>query len=326
MRKKQVNQTNLSEKKKSKKKILLIVLLVILVPIIVFFSYRFISTKINKSKAAKFNNTLNELAKERIDYVFIEINPSFVLTIKDSMVNDVACLNNDCMTIYDELNVRGKNINESIDTIYNKSKEKGFDVSNGVKVKISNNVNIEVKEHITIEHIDSDKEQELLKEVKNNEEIKNVNNDDYYANLWEELKKDKDYDNLYTCKMVDKELKCYFSEKFLTASNENNGNGLKPSDLSRVLDKFGIRYESWNWGIDFGDSPYGLYINGQFYYMVNDDLVYYGNIPECEQHKSDMPTAYITCAMVYPNPKMTIQYSKDKLNLLTSQFDNEENR
>ena len=168
-------ETNSTEKKKGKlKKILLIILLIIVVPIIVFFGYRFISTKISKSNSEKFNNTLNELAKERIDYVFIEINPSLVLTVKDNKVEDISCLNDDCMTIYNELNVKGKNINESIDTIYNKSKEKGFDVSNGVKIKTSNNVNIEVKDHIIIEHIDSIKEQELLKEVKNNEDIKNV--------------------------------------------------------------------------------------------------------------------------------------------------------
>ena len=298
-------ETNSTEKKKGKlKKILLIILLIIVVPIIVFFGFRFISTKISKSNSEKFNNNLNELAKERIDYVFIEINPSLVLTVKDN-----------------ELDVKGKNINDSIDTVYNKSKEKGFDVSNGVKVKTSNNVNIEVRDHIIIEHIDSIKEQELLKEVKNNEDIKNVSNDDYYTNLWEELKKDKDYDNFYTCKMVDKELKCYFAEKFLTMSNENNGNGLNPRDLSRVLDKFGIKYESWNWGVDFGDHPYGLYINGKLYYMVNDSLEYYGDIPDCESEKSGMPTGYVTCAITYGDPENIIQYPKSKLNLLTSQFD-----
>lgn len=319
---KEKNDLKKEKRKKGKlKKILLIILLIIVVPIIVFFGYRFISTKISKSNSEKFNNNLNELAKERIDYVFIEINPSLVLTVKDNKVEDISCLNDDCMTMYNELNVKGKNINDSIDTIYNKSKEKGFDVSNGVKIKTSNNVNIEVKDHIIIEHIDSIKEQELLKEVKNNEDIKNVSNDDYYTSLWEELKKDKDYDNFYTCKMVDKELKCYFAEKFLTMSNENNGNGLNPRDLSRVLDKFGIKYESWNWGVDFGDNPYGLYINGKLYYMVNDSLEYYGDIPDCESEKSGMPTGYVSCAMSYGNPENIIQYPKSKLNLLTSQFD-----
>lgn len=313
------------EKKKGKiKKVIIIILLIIISALLIFVGFRIVRKKINQAKASKLNHTLNELAKERIDYVFIEINPSLVLTMKENTVNDVACLNNDCITIYENIDIKGKNINESIDVIYDEAKEKGFDVSNGVKVKSTKEVNIEEKEYITMEQIDRSKEKELLQEVKNNVNILDVNNDNYYKNLWEELKKDKDYDNIYTCKMIDKELKCYFAENFLNASEENNGNGIKSSDLARVLAKFGIKYKTWNWGLDFGDSPYGIYIHDKFYYFVNDNLEYYGDAPECEQYKNKMPTAYITCTMTMGYTDQIISFPRSKLNLLTVQYDSKD--
>lgn len=195
---------------RTKKHIIRKILLTLLVIILLFFGYRFISYKIDETNAEKMSKIISEVSKERTDYVFVEINPSFVFTVKDNKVNDVACLNDDCISIYSDIDIKDKNLNESIDIVYNVSKEKGFDTSNGVKVKISNNVNIETKDYITVEYINTTKEKEFLNEIKNNEEIKNVSNDGYYANLWEKLKKDENYDDVYTCNMNDnKELECY---------------------------------------------------------------------------------------------------------------------
>lgn len=207
MNKKEVNKTN----GKKKKKLFIIIILIVSIPLLLFFGYRFISNKIDEANTKKFSGIINEVSKERTDYVFVEINPSFVLTVRDNKVSDVACLNDDCISIYNDIDVKGKNLNDSIDNIYNTSKEKGFDTSNGVKVKTSDNVSIKSKDYITIEYIDATKEKELLNEVKNNEEIKNVSNDDYYSKLWSELKKDKDYGNVYTCNMNNKELECYIT-------------------------------------------------------------------------------------------------------------------
>lgn len=197
------------------------VLLGILIIVILFLSFSFISNKLDEIKIKEFSNNINELTKERTDYVFVEINPSFVLTIKDNKVSDVACLNDDCIEIYNDIDVKGKNINDSIDNLYNTSKEKGFDTSNGVKVKTSDNVSIETKDYITVEYIDTAKEKELLNEIKNNEEIKNVSNDDYYSKLWKELKKDSDYGEVYTCNLNDsKELECYIKEDFIVIDKD----------------------------------------------------------------------------------------------------------
>lgn len=208
MGKKQVKNGELEKKKGKGKKIFIIVLLIIFVPVILFFGYRFINNKLDDINTKKMSNTINEISKDRIDYVFIEINPSFVLTINENKVSDIACLNDDCVSIYNDIDVKGKSIGESIDNLYNLAKEKGFDTSSGVKIKTTIEIDIKDKDYITVEFINEVTKNELLTNVKNNEEIKNNSNDDYYARLWEELKKDKDYDKVYTCNM-DNELKCY---------------------------------------------------------------------------------------------------------------------
>ncbi len=219
---------------KKKKCIIRYILISILVVILLVVGIFFIKNKLEDANVKKMNNTINELSKERTDYVFVEINPSLVMTIKDNKVSDIACLNDDCMTIYNDINVKGKTINESIDIVYNVSKNKGFDTSNGVKVKTTGNVNIDDKDYITIEYINETAKNELLSDVKNNESIKNNNNDDYYNNLWNELKKDKDYDKVYTCNMNDsKELECYIILD--TGINKGSYNTENKEEYNRVL-------------------------------------------------------------------------------------------
>lgn len=279
------------------KKIFRKILLGILIIVLLLFCYRFISNKIEDIKARKFYNNINELTKDRTDYVFIEINPSFVLTIKDNKVNDVACLNDDCVSIYNDIDIKGKNINESIDNLYNISKEKGFDTSKGVKVKVSNNINIESKDYITIEYIDTAKEKELLNEVKNNEEIKNISNDDYYSKLWKELKKDSKYDEIYTCNMnADSELGCYFKEEFLYPLERNvdgiGYNGCQTEatciildaevvkDISNTLVKFGVERKNDELYIDgIGYTIEALDEEGPYLYGTLDSYIYIDDIP-----------------------------------------------
>ena len=97
-------------KKKSVKRVIKIILLCILICVVIFCTYLFIKRGIDKANTNKISNAVSEANKERIDYVFIEINPSFVLTIKDNIVSDIACLNDDCLSMYDKVAVKGKNI------------------------------------------------------------------------------------------------------------------------------------------------------------------------------------------------------------------------
>ena len=215
----------------------------------------------------KMNNTINELSKDKVDYVFIEINPSFVLTIKENKVNDAACLNDDCVSIYNDINIKGKSIIESIDNLYNLAKEKGFDTSNGIKIKTTIEIDIKDKDYITIEFINETTKNELLSNVKNNEEIKNISNDDYYARFWEELKKDKDYDKVYTCNMNNKVLECYIIlDTGINQDSDYNMNS--ESDFERVMGLiFNSQADIFNtlkkFGIEVKDKQ--AYFNGMAY-------------------------------------------------------------
>ena len=286
---------------KRKKYILRKMLLGVLIVVLLFFGYCFINDKLKEIEAKRFYNSMNKLSKDRTDYVFVEINPSFVLTVKDNKVSDVACLNDDCISIYNDIDVNGKNINDSIDTIYDVSKEKGFDTSNGVKVKTSNNVNIETKDYIIIERIDVNKEKELLKEIKNNEDIKNISNDDYYTNLWNELKKDSDYDNVYSCHMNVNELECYIKDDFIIAEKEINGIddsiAAYPKIQSRlerieqVFKKFKINVSTDNENIFFPIPAGKLYIGESIFHMVTGNSakeIYYSGKIKCDFYKVNL--------------------------------------
>lgn len=286
---------------KTKKYILKKMLLGLLIVVLLFFGCCFINNKLKEIEAKRFYNSINKLAKDRTDYVFIEINPSFVLTVKNDVVDDVSCLNDDCISIYNDVDIKGKNINDSIATIYDVSKEKGFDTSNGVKIKTSNNVNIENRDYLTIEHIDVDKEKELLKEVKNNEDIKNISNDDYYTNLWNELKKDSDYGNVYSCYMNANDLECYIKDDFVIAEKEINGIddsiAVYPKIRSRlerieqVFKKFKINVSTDNENIYFPIPAGKLYIGESVFHMVTRNSakeIYYSGKIKCDFYKVNL--------------------------------------
>ncbi len=313
---KEKNDLKKEKRKKVKlKKVLLIIFMIIVIPIVVFFGYRFISNKLDEANTKKMSSVINDVNKDKVSYVFVEINPSLVMTIKDDKVENISCLNNDCMTIYNELNVKGKNINESIDTIYNVSKEKGFDTSKGVKLSSSDTINVEKKDYITIEYIDTTKEKELLNEVKNNEDIKNVDNGSYYDKLLEELKKDSDYDKVYSCNMNDnKELECYI--KLDTGINQDSDydtsieNGLidelftnSSNKILNTLKKFNfdVRDKKVNInGIEFGyiplftanGTPYKNALKATIIDVIDNDVCNYDNLAKLENGKCQVENGF----------------------------------
>lgn len=195
---------------KKKKHILKKIFFTILFLVLIIFLGLDIYKKIEKMNIQKYQDALIEISNDKLSYVFLEINPSFALILKGSNVSDAYCLNDDCLDIYNDINIKDKNINESIDIIYNISKEKGFDTSKGVKVKSSESINIEKKDYIALEYIEPNKEKELLDTVKNKDNLTSINNDVYYHKLWEKLKKDSDYDKVYSCNMDNGKLECYF--------------------------------------------------------------------------------------------------------------------
>lgn len=228
--------------------------------VLLIFGIRYINNKLDEVNSKKINKSINDLASERVDYAFIEINPYMMLRIKDNKVYDLTCLNEDCKKIYSDLDVKNKNINESIDLIYNVSKEKGFDTSNGVKVKMTGSIEVNKRDYIMVEYINETTKDEIISNIRDIK-IENNSNDDYYSKLWEELKKDKDYDDVYTCSMNGKELECYFTEGM---ANYNIDDEFDISQKSSVLfnyvngrvDKIANTFEKF--GINVDKNSYGI--------------------------------------------------------------------
>lgn len=255
---------------KIKQHIVLKSFLVLALVILIFFGYYFANKKLEQAKSRKIGSEVTEIKKDKVDYVFVEINPSFVLTIKDGSVEDVACLNDDCIAIYSEIDVKGQDINSSIDSLYSLSSIKGYDISGGVKVKTTGDVSIEDKDYITFEYITEDTKDELLTSLKNNDSIKENNNDNYYATLWDKLKTDSDYGEVYFCNMDKEELKCNFTEKFILSflvDQEQlalNYLGWKQqvNRYYNTLDKFDVNHKMID-GLDY------ILINNKEYYPVS---------------------------------------------------------
>ena len=257
---------------KVKKHIFRKIVLGLIILVVLFLGNRFISEKINELKANEFNKKISEIASEKIDYVFIKINPYLLLSMRNGKVHAVTCLNQDCYKIYNDLRLEEKNINESIDIIYNVSKEKGFDTSNGVKVKTTGNIEIEEKEYVSVERISESTKDEIISNIEDIE-IENTSNEDYYSKLWEELKKDSDYDKLYTCDMENGELACYLTWKELSSEVDIFTKQKKFSEIKYVLEKFGIKTEA--------KSDYGISFDANFIYI--DDVKFeWGGL--CDTH------------------------------------------
>lgn len=239
---------------KAKRHTFLKIIFILLVCIGLYFLVNSINQMMMKANDKKINTAISELENDRTDYVFIEINPSFALRFEGNKVAQVACLNEDCMKIYESIDIIGKNMNDSIEQLYNLAEQNGFDTSKGVKVKTTSNLKIENLVYVTIEYIDKNTQEQLLSTVKNNEEIKENNNDNYYTRLWTELKKDKDYGKMYECNMNGKELECYFKENAFPRIDEESINPVNfmiyvnqilqgQKDVARVLNKFKIQNE-----------------------------------------------------------------------------------
>lgn len=273
----------LKKKKHIPKKIFYTILILVFVIVIGFDIHK----KVDKRNIEKYSNIITEMNNDKLSYAFIEINPSFVLTIKGNKVDDIACTNDDCMAIYNDISIKGKNINESIDIIYNISKEKGFDTSKGVKIKSSESINIEKKDYITIEHIDTLAEKEILSKVKNNDNIKNIDNTDYYNKLWEELKKDNDYNKIYSCNMDSGKLECYFIIEAITPMADVLDESKPVTDImsKNVLSVLNtVKKTLKKFNIKIVDTYFGtkLYINNIDYSYALDTTCFRKNITtEC---------------------------------------------
>lgn len=258
------------------------VIFVILCIILVGLLFTRVNGILKKMNDEKINRALNELYEDKIGYVFIEINPSLVLTTKGDKVTDVACLNEDCNKMEGDIDVVGKNLTNSVEAIYNLAKDKGFDTSKGVKIKTSESIQIDNKlNYVTVEYLSKDEEVKMLDGVKDKTIDRNDNNS-YYTELWEKLKKDSRYDESYTCNMDSGKLECYLKEDFIrpldgildesspvtkalqiTFFNQITG-------IKETLDKFDIPNTFGKYAANMGDETNQIILNGiKFQYVLD---------------------------------------------------------
>lgn len=253
---------------KSKKIIrgVLIILCVIIIIVVGFIVFNSIKLKNIKNQASNFVKDNQEILDNEVFYSIVSINPKIVFEIKGELVIDYSCINDDCEEVIKKLEFKNKSLADAIDNFYNETKDLGFDVSNGVTISSSSSKIksiVKSESYINFETISSSDEQEILKDV-NNDNIKNqTNKKDYLNELLETYKKDSYYNDLYSCKIVSNNLECYITEKFekklpsqISLDNMNYYNEYHQK-LMNVFDKFNIEYKVLTSGVK-GISGFSL--------------------------------------------------------------------
>lgn len=237
-----------------KKKIFLIIVFCFILILGIGCFIFFYSNQLSKKNLEEFKESIQELQKEEVSYMIVEINPKAILEIVDGKVISKGCLNSDCLNIFQDIDFIGKDIKSVIELMYNKAKEKGIDVKDGVKVSSTNEkIKEYVKEieYVDYKTIDSKEEKQQLEQVIDNDKIKNEEKkEDYQEKLLKEYKNDSDHGELYTCSLINNEVACYITEEFDSElskdldSNYNLYDFYQTSQkLERVLNKFDIKYD-----------------------------------------------------------------------------------
>jgi len=238
---------------KTKPKIISKIFLIILTFLIIAFSYFFLSNTLMKYNNNKLKKEIGKVNSE-ITYAIIEINPKIILELKNGKVINTGCLNDDCLLVFNDIDLNDLSLKEATEKLYNKAKDENIDVSNGVSVSSSNEKvenEVDELEYVKYKKIDRTEEKEEIKKVIDNDDIKEEKNENKISNdILSAYKKDKDYGNLYKCEIADSSPVCYITESFakkLSSKNESIEefmNALKQMrNLENILDKFEFDYE-----------------------------------------------------------------------------------
>lgn len=193
---------------------------------------------------------MNNAKGSKVDYMIVDMTPSYILTIVDGKVKEHDCLNKECSDINKTILVDDKTPSEAIDYLYKFTEELKYDMSKGFSVKITNKYDIDINKYkdSTLEYIDEATKNTLLSTLKSDSKILQTNNREYYKSLLNSLKSDFDYGKVYECKTSESNLECYFliDKLKLTDIDINNPiDSLKTIvnnySFYRVLNKFNIK-------------------------------------------------------------------------------------
>ena len=323
-------------KKKIVFKTIGILLILCLIIFLVFLIINYNNIKNSKKKTQEFIREYNEkFQNQDISYVVVEINPKAVLEVIDNKIKNIGCLNSDCQNIFN-VDINEKTLDQAIELLYNAAVNNGIDVSNGVKVSSSNN---EVKSYLSnlnyvkYESINLDEVNNILKQVIDNDDIKNNTLKELNANeLFEFYKKDSDYGSVYTCSVVDNNLSCYLTEEFIndlpydiSFANRFSYNE-KHQKLMHTFDKFNIKYESKLEDVEGMDvfkinNVEKLEINGKYYDVGCSDfssgnvLNYHNIILNSTLESGDYGYSYETLPLTKLN-LVSVDYDKNDMVVL----------
>ena len=215
-----------------------------------FIRYSFI-----KKNSSNMTATMKTLDETRLDYLFVDINPSFTIVMKEELVYSIICRNDDCKKIISEIEYKDKKIDYVLSNIYNIASDNGFDTTKGITVKTlsRNEKYIDKTEYIDINIIDKKTEDAL--NSKNYEEVETSLSKN--EKILKELEKDKDYNKIYSCFITNDKLECYLKPELRIDYNTIN---LYQKRIAEVLNRFNIKTESVMEGI-FEEPLFRLYIN-----------------------------------------------------------------
>ena len=213
------------KKKTKKRKILIIIITIILIAISSIFIY----FKIQDYNTKKFIAKIDKIKQEEIINLIVDINPSILLKVKNNTVIDSKCLNKDCQELLNKMNynyddnINNQDVDKIINTIYNESKNYGYDTSNGINITSSSSsaeilVN-DIKE-ASFKKINFEKESSILENNGYNIKEEQLSKEEYNNEILKELKSDVDYGSLYTCDIYEGEVKCYITDFIDKIMNE----------------------------------------------------------------------------------------------------------
>lgn len=242
--------------KRNKK--MIIIFSVILALVMLYVAYYYINISKMKTNAKKFETKITELKNNQIEYIFIDINPAFTLTVKNDIVIELSCRNDDCEKLKDKINTKELDVVSSIKEIKEKTEEAGYDTKKGINITSTSSIHNEVKniDYVKINEISKDEEKELLSKGNHKIDLTIKDNKELIKNL----KKDEDYGKYYTCKIVEEKAECYLKPniKFDTVEFLT----LRGKRVANVLHKFGIKTKSvWEAGI-IEESLFYIYVDG----------------------------------------------------------------
>jgi len=321
---------------KSRKRVVRKILLVILILSICVLSYFYIDTLINDYKNDRLKNKIQDI-QEEITYVVIEINPKMILEFKDEKVTKIGCLNKDCQTIFNNINIDDKSIKEAVEILYEQAKNSGIDVSKGVKVSSTNEVvQDEIKEldYTVYVEINKEEEKKYLDSVLDNNEIKEQTSKEEINNkLLETYKNDPDYGKYYTCNIEGSELACYITTEFEEilssfGTYEETWNEIYASinnvrKFESILDKFNVKYNSGGFeGLDI-NLVETIYARGVEYNLTGE-ISYGHSVVSTDGPASSVQSSYNRIGITIYNDETEIIYTitlpLSKFNLVTSDY------